>query len=82
MPLHMLTTVDNPYDPSTHYDEWNEYDTSHGYHSMSLLARVLVTSEELSEADQDVALEDAIDEIVLYNVSGMHRKVEVKTSNL
>lgn len=80
MVLHMLTTVDNPYDPSTNFDEWLAYDTAHDYNTMNFLARVLVTSEELSEADQDAAVEHAIDEIVLYNVNGLYKKVEVKNS--
>lgn len=73
--LHMLTTVDNPYDPFTEYDEWSEFDESHGYFTPQLLARIAITSDELSERDQDLAIESAIDEIVFYNVSGMHRKV-------
>ena len=79
MALHMLTTVDNPYDPTTHFDEWNAYDQAHGYFTMNFIARVLVTSEELSEADQDQDIEDAIDEIVSNNVLGIYKKVEVKT---
>ncbi|HEY6021400.1 MAG TPA: hypothetical protein VIY48_16290 [Candidatus Paceibacterota bacterium] len=74
----MLTTTDNPYDPFTQFDEWYAYDTASGYHSSALLARVIRTSDDLSEADQSVAIEDAIDEIVRENVSGVHRKV---TSN-
>lgn len=77
MALHMLTTVDNPYDPSTQFDEWYAFDTAAGYNTTSLLARIVKTSDELSEADQDAALEDAIDEIVKENVSGVHRKVAV-----
>lgn len=71
----MLTTVDNPYNPFTQFDEWRVFDESHGYHTLSLLARIVVTSDELSEADQSLAIELAIDEIVRENVSGVHRKV-------
>lgn len=72
---HMLTTVDNPYNPFTHYDEWFAFDASKGYHTPSFLARVVRTSEELSEADQHLAIELAIDEIVTENVLGLYRKV-------
>ncbi len=72
---HMLTTVDNPYDPFTHFNEWLAYDTVVGHHTLSFLARVVRTSHELSEADQAVAEEQAIDEIVRENVSGFFRKV-------
>lgn len=77
MVLHMLTTVDNPYNPSTQFDEWYEFDVAAGYNTTSLLARIVKSSDELSEADQDAAIEDAIDEIVKENVSGMHRKIVV-----
>lgn len=71
----MLTTVDNPYDPFTQYDEWYAYDFQSGHHSPGLLARVCVYSEEISEADQVLVIEHAIDEIVKENVSGVHKKV-------
>ena len=72
---YMLTTVDNPFDPWTQFQQWFAFDTSLGYHSASLLARVARTSEELSDADQRFAMQIAIEEIVRENVSGMHRKV-------
>ena len=53
---HMLTTVDNPYDPFTQYDDWYTWDERNGYHTTGLLARVVITSHELSEADQDLAI--------------------------
>jgi hypothetical protein len=72
---HMLTTVDNPFNPFTHYDEWYTWDEAQGHHSTSLLARVVTTSDDLSDADQSLAIEYAIDTIVSENVSGQHRKV-------
>ena len=74
-----LTTVDNPWNPFTEYDEWYLFDTQRGYNSPALLARVAITSDELSDADQALAIEQAIDEIVRENVSGMHRKVTRST---
>ncbi len=70
-----LTTVDNPFDPFTQFNAWFAFDTSHGYHSAGLLARVARSSDDLSDADQHAAVQEAIDEIVSMNVSGMHRKV-------
>ena len=75
MTLHMLTTVDNPYDPFTQWDEWNQWDQAHGYNTNSFLARVLLSSDELSETDQDLAIEQAIEQIVNENVNGMYRRV-------
>lgn len=75
MTEHMLTTVDNPYDPFTRWDEWYELDEARGYCTSGLLARIAITSDELSETDQDMAVEDAIDAIVSENVLGLYRKV-------
>lgn len=72
----MLTTTDNPFDPFTEYNAWLACDFRLGYHTPSLLARVTVSSHDLSSFDESVAIEDAIDEIVSENVSGVHIKVE------
>lgn len=71
----MLTTVDNPFDPFVQWREWYAWDEAAGYHTTSFLARIVVTSDDLSEVDQDIALEDGIDEIIEENVSGVYRKV-------
>jgi hypothetical protein len=72
---YMLTTVDNPWNPFTQFDEWMAFDYAHSYHTMELLARITFDSEELSDADQAQALQEGIDEVVRENVSGMYRKV-------
>jgi hypothetical protein len=76
MAEHMLTTLDNPFDPFTQFDEWNAFDQRLGYQTAALLARVVRSSHDLSDADQSLAIEQAIDEIVTENVTGMYRKVE------
>jgi hypothetical protein len=72
---YMLTTVDNPYDPFTQFDEWDAYDRQAGYYTTAFLARVVRTSDELSSSEQSVAIDQAIDEIVSENVNGMYKKV-------
>jgi hypothetical protein len=72
---YMLTTVDNPFDPFTRFDEWLAYDTRLGYDTPGMLARITKISNDLSEPDQALAVQNAIDEIVTENVSGMWRKV-------
>jgi hypothetical protein len=71
----MLTTIDNPWDPFTHFREWFAFDTQHGYHTSAFLARVVRSSHDLSQADQDQAIEQAIDEIVKLNLLGVYKKV-------
>jgi hypothetical protein len=71
----MLTTADNPYDPFTHWAEWYAFDISHGYDTSGYLARVLVSSDELSQADQSTALIDAMNSIILNDNSDLYRIV-------
>jgi len=71
----MLTTIDNPYSPFDQFSEWYAWDVASGYHTTSFLARIVATSDELSEADQEFMLEQAIDEIVRENVNGVFTKV-------
>jgi hypothetical protein len=72
----LLTTTDNPFNPFTNFDEWYAFDVAKGYYTCALLARVAITSPELSEAEQESAIEDAMNEIVTLNLSGVHRKVQ------
>jgi len=71
----LLSTVDNPHSPFDAWDSWLAYDMACGYNTSGLLARIAVTSEEISDSDYDLAVELAIDEIVRENVSGLHIKV-------
>lgn len=75
MTEHMITTIDNPYNPYTHWDEWLQYDRSSGYYTIEYLARIVRSSDELSPADQALAEEQAIDEIISENVLGIYRKI-------
>ena len=71
----MLTTIDNPFNPFTQWDEWKRYDEDKRYFTCAYLARIAKTSDELSDADYTKAVENAIDEIVSLNINGMYRKI-------
>ncbi len=71
----MLSTSDNPFNPFTEWDQWYAWDASAGYHTPSYLARITRSSAELSESDQEISLNDAIEEILLYNLTGNYIKV-------
>lgn len=71
----MLTTTDNPYDPFIQFDEWLAFDTEKGYNTLNYLGRIAVLSDEQSEADQELAIDMAMDEIVEYNLLGIYKKV-------
>jgi hypothetical protein len=71
----MLTTIDNPHSPFDDFGAWYAYDVQSGYHTSAFLARILNDSDQLSESDQDLAIEQAIDEIIRENVNGKYRKL-------
>lgn len=74
----MLTTLDNPWDPFTRFDDWYAFDEQAGYHTCGLLARFTVSSEELSESDQEIAIEEAMKEIISINPTGNYRIVRAE----
>lgn len=71
----MLSTIDNPFDPFTQWDAWRRYDEDMKYFTCNYLARIAKTSDDLSDADNEFAIENAINEIVNLNVLGVYKKV-------
>lgn len=71
----MLSTVDNPYDPFENFDEWYRFDEDNGYHTCSLLGRIAKTSDDLSDADNDSAINAAIEEIIVNDPLNRYIKV-------
>lgn len=71
----MITTTDNPHNPFIAFDEWKKWDEAHGYYTCEYLARVTRSSDELSLSDQELAIEDAINEIAEHNITGMYKVV-------
>lgn len=71
----MLTTEDNPYDPFDDFDSWYAYDERKGYHTCSYLARVATISDELDDNTNQRSIEEAIDEILKFNLLGNYKKL-------
>lgn len=71
----MITTSDNPFDPFEEYDQWFNWDMVNGYNTPGLLDRVLITSDQLSDADQLADREEAIDRLIELNPNGMLIKI-------
>jgi hypothetical protein len=71
----MLTTIDNPFDPFKQFTSWFLFDEEKGYHSCSYLGRIARTSDQLSDEENDLEVERAIDEIVKYDFRNIYKKV-------
>lgn len=72
----MLTTIDNPFNPFTHFKEWFMFDVDKGYYTCSYLARIVNLSEDLSQKEIDEEIERAIDEIIMINPLHIYKKVK------
>jgi hypothetical protein len=72
----MLSTIDNPFNPHTQFNEWKAYDESKGYYTCEYLARIAKVSDELSEEEEDYEINNAINEIVKLDILGIYMKVE------
>lgn len=75
----MLTTIDNPFNPFEDFDSWFQFDIEKGYYSCSYLARIARTSELLSDYENNLEIERAIDEIIEYNPLKIYKKVSSTT---
>lgn len=76
-----ITTIDNPYDPFTQFDQWYLFDVEHGYGTCQLLARIAKTSDSLSDEENEIEMEKAIDEIIKYDFLNVYKKVETTTES-
>lgn len=72
---YMLSTADNPYNPFTHFKEWYAFDTIKGYNTLSYLARIAHTSPSLTDEENEAITNQAIDEILDFNLTGNYIKV-------
>lgn len=77
----MLTTFDNPYDPFEQFNSWYIFDQDKGYNTCSYLARIARTSDQLSDKENELEIERAIDEIIKYDFRNIYKKVTIKTDD-
>lgn len=70
-----LTTEDNPFDPILDFDRWLQVDIEKGYNSCAYLGRIAMTSDQLTDYENDLEIERAIDEILKEDFMGIYKKV-------
>lgn len=72
-----ITTVDNPYDPQEDFSQWYLYDVNSGYNTCAYLSRIAKTSDQLSDEENEIENERAIDEIIKYDFMNIYKKIYV-----
>jgi len=68
----MLSTIDNPYDPFTQWDEWLSFDIFNGHRTCEYLDRVCVTSDDLSDSVQKEDILNAMNTIIKEDPLGIY----------
>ena len=75
----MLSTIDNPFDPFEQFNDWLNYDTSKGYYSSNVLARIAQIEEDFTQNEIEEENERAIDEIIKHDPLNIFCKVTKQT---
>ena len=76
--VYRLTTFDNPWDPFEQFTSWFLYDEEKGYHTCAYLGRIARTSDALTDEENELEIERAIDEIIKYDFRNVYKKVARK----
>lgn len=71
-----ITTMDNPFNPITDFNNWRQFDEEKGYYTCGYLARIAEVTEDMSLKEEDDEIRRAIDEIISMNPLGIYKKVE------
>lgn len=70
-----LTTVDNPWNPFNNFDEWMQWDISHGYDSCQLLGRLCnFEGWETPQEEEEIKM-NAITDLIVADPTNMYTRV-------
>lgn len=72
-----ITTFDNPWDPYENFDEWFAFDSKH-HKTCELLGRISYTSNQLNDEENDEEIENALNQILKYDVECKYKRVYPK----
>ena len=71
-----ITTFDNPYDPFDNFNSWLMFDMDKGYNSCGLLDRFAKTSDSLSEEENNIIIDKAIDDIIIHDPLNIYKELK------
>ncbi len=72
---YMLTTIDNPFNPWVDYDGWYAYDERMGYHTCAYMARLITSSIEMTDEEQDHEYNKAMNAIIAHDPTGKYIRI-------
>lgn len=71
----IVTTIDNPWNPFTNYDQWLNWDNRFGWKTPQWVAFFSFTSSKEDEEEYERDIDDAFNRLVEFNPYGVHVKV-------
>lgn len=74
-----MTTVDNPHNPFTDFEQWWVFDHLYGYFSSEKVAALAHVSEQFTDAENEEEYEKAIDRWISLDILGLYVKVTPET---
>lgn len=77
MAKHMLSTSDNPFNPSTEFDSWWIYDHRLGHNCCEKVDFLALTSDQLTDEENQAEIEKAIDSVIINDPTGLFIRVEI-----
>lgn len=76
----MLTTINNPFNPFTEFDNWLSFDYRNGTDCCGTVARIAKTTNALTDELNDIEIEKAMDSIV-ESMPGVFIKLHKSTAD-
>lgn len=75
-----ITTVDNPFDPFEQFTLWFLFDVEKGYNTCAYLGRIVQLSDDMSQEEEMMEKERAIDQIIANDFLNIYKKVTPSTA--
>lgn len=78
---HMLTTIDNPFDPFEQFTSWLLFDIEKGYNTCERLAKFAKFSDDMTQKEIDDEIERAMNQMISLDFLNLYILVTPKTTN-
>jgi len=73
-----LTTIDNPFNPFDDFTSWLMFDIEKGYNTNGKLARLVKLKDEMTEQEQNIEIERAIDRLISIDPTDLFKKIVIE----
>lgn len=71
----MLSTNDNPFNPFKDFTSWFMFDIEKGYNSCGRMMRIAKLASDMTQDEENLEIERAVDEIIKYDLTDTYIKV-------